>query len=47
MDVSTDLFIVNKGYILTSDNVLLLEIERYGLCKQVLINHVMKETLFL
>lgn len=47
MDISTDLFIVSKGCIVTSDNVLLLDIERYGVCKQVLINHVMKEALFL
>lgn len=43
MDISTDLFIVSKGCIVTSDNVLLLDIERYSVCKQVLINHVMKE----
>lgn len=47
MDLSTDLFIVSNGCIITSDNVSLLDIERYSLCKQILINHVMKEALFL
>ena len=47
MDLSTDLFIVSNGCIITSDNVSLLDIEGYSLCKQVLINHVMKEALFL